>query len=64
MRALALDLGGTHIGCGVVEEDRLLAHTSLEAEGASSLADLLPAVQMRYTRCCERRGLRRSSVRA
>ena len=44
MRALALDLGGTHIGCGVVDEDRLLAHTSLDAEGASSLADLLPAV--------------------
>jgi glucokinase len=44
MRALALDLGGTHIGCGVVDEDRLLAHTSLEAEGASSLVDLLPAV--------------------
>jgi len=42
MRALALDLGGTHIGCGVVEEDRLLAHTSIDAEGASSLADLLP----------------------
>jgi glucokinase len=44
MRALALDMGGTHIGCGVVEGDRLLAHTSIDAEGASSLADLLPVV--------------------
>jgi glucokinase len=44
MRALALDLGGTHIGCGVVDEDRLLAHTSLDVEDASSLADLLPDV--------------------
>jgi glucokinase len=44
MRALALDMGGTHIGCGLVDEGRLLAHTSLDAEGASSLADLLPAV--------------------
>jgi len=44
MRALALDMGGTHIGCGVVDEGRLLAHASLDAEGASSLADLLPAV--------------------
>lgn len=44
MRALALDMGGTHIGCGVVDEDRLLAHTSIDAEGATSLADLLPVV--------------------
>ncbi|WP_263366499.1 ROK family protein [Edaphobacter bradus] len=44
MRALALDMGGTHIGCGVVNEDRLLANTSIDAEGASSLADLLPVV--------------------
>jgi RNase H-fold protein (predicted Holliday junction resolvase) len=28
MLALALDMGGTHIGCGVVEEDRLLAHAA------------------------------------
>jgi len=43
-RALALDMGGTHIGCGVLEQDRLLAQMSLDAEGASSLAGLLPAV--------------------
>ena len=42
MRALALDMGGTHIGCGVVEDDRLLASASINAEAASRLADLLP----------------------
>ncbi|HZY61392.1 MAG TPA: ROK family protein [Edaphobacter sp.] len=44
MRALALDMGGTHIGCGLVEEDRLLAHMSIDAESTSSFADLLPVV--------------------
>ena len=44
MRALALDMGGTHIGCGVVEEDRLMAHTSIDAEGTASLAEFLPFV--------------------
>jgi glucokinase len=42
MRALALDMGGTHIACGVVEDAHLLRHTSIATEGASSLAALLP----------------------
>jgi glucokinase len=37
-------MGGTHIGCGVVEDDRLLAQTSIDAESALSLEDLLPSV--------------------
>jgi len=44
MRALALDIGGTHIGCGLVDDNRLLAETSVESEGASSLASLLPVL--------------------
>ena len=44
MRALVLDIGGTHIGCGVVDDMRLLAETSVESEGASSLASLLPVL--------------------
>ena len=44
MRALALDMGGTHIACGVVEDARLLEHTSIATEGASSLAALLPLI--------------------
>jgi glucokinase len=44
MRALALDMGGTQIGCGVVEGDRLLAQMSIGAEDATGLADLLPVV--------------------
>jgi glucokinase len=45
MQALALDMGGTHIGCGVVEGDRLLAETSIDEEGASSFGDLPPVVE-------------------
>ena len=44
MLALALDMGGTHIGCGVVEEDRLLAHAAIDTESAANFADLLPVV--------------------
>jgi len=44
MRALVLDIGGTHVGCGLVDDDRLLAETSVESEGASSLASLLPVL--------------------
>jgi glucokinase len=44
MRALALDMGGTHIGCGVVEDDRLLAATSINAGAARGLRELLPAL--------------------
>jgi len=43
-RALALDIGGTHIGCGLVEGRCLLAHADLATSGAARLADLLPAI--------------------
>jgi len=44
MLALALDIGGTHIGCGVVRDDELLHSTSLDSERAESLESLLPFV--------------------
>src|SRR5215469_15071919 len=45
MQALALDMGGTHVGCGVVEGNRLLVETSIDAAGASSFGDLLPVLE-------------------
>ena len=42
MLALSLDMGGTHIGCGVVRDDELLASASLDSELAKSLESLLP----------------------
>jgi glucokinase len=44
MKALSLDIGGTHIGCGVVDEGRLLAHVSIRSSGAHGLGHILPVV--------------------
>jgi len=44
MLALSLDMGGTHIGCGVVRDDELLGSASLDSELARSLESLLPSI--------------------
>src|ERR1035437_4314816 len=41
MKELALDMGGSHVGCAVIEENRLLSHHVLEVEKAPSLSALL-----------------------
>jgi glucokinase len=49
MQALALDMGGSHIGCGLVKEDRILAQASVSVEvrsdGTSDLATALPVLE-------------------
>jgi glucokinase len=42
MYAISLDLGGTHIGCAVVHDREVLAHTSIPANARAGLAPLLP----------------------
>ena|SRR5271170_5065254 len=44
MVALSLDLGGSHIACGVVRDDELLGSASLDSELARSLESLLPSI--------------------
>jgi glucokinase len=44
MKALAVDLGGSHGTCGVVEDSRLLAYETLDANGARSLRAVLPEI--------------------
>ena len=44
MLALSLDMGGTHIGCGVVRDNELLGSASLDSELARSLESLLPSI--------------------
>src|SRR5271163_2901025 len=44
MLALSVDMGGTHIGCGVVRNNELLGSSSLGSERAESLESLLPCV--------------------
>lgn len=43
-RVLAIDIGGTHIGCGLVADRRLVACAEVMAHGGESLSDLLPAI--------------------
>ena len=42
MRALAIDLGGTHANCAVVEEGKVLSSQRIETKGDGSLRDMLP----------------------
>jgi glucokinase len=44
MKALSIDLGGTHIGCAVVEEAEVLAYRSIPCGKAQSLAAMLPDI--------------------
>jgi len=44
MKAFAIDFGGTHATCGIVEDDVLLAHESLDTDRARSLESVLPAI--------------------
>ena len=44
MLALSLDMGGTHIGCGVVRDSELLGSVSINSEQAGSLESLLPRI--------------------
>jgi ROK family len=44
MVALSLDMGGSHIGCGVVRDNELLGSASLDSELARSLESLLPCI--------------------
>src|ERR1035437_3723752 len=41
MKALALDMGGSHVGCAVIEENRILSHRVLHAHTAQSPSALL-----------------------
>lgn len=50
MKALSLDLGGSHVTCGVVEGDRLVDCAVLETGHAASLRDLLPAIAETFLR--------------
>lgn len=44
MRVLAVDVGGTHIACGAVDQKALLAKTNIATDSRGLLADLLPIV--------------------
>jgi glucokinase len=45
VRALAIDLGGSHANCALVEGPRILAKRRIAARGSADLGSLLPAIQ-------------------
>jgi glucokinase len=42
MKALAIDIGGTHATCGLVQDRTILAHQTVDTDRAKSLQALLP----------------------
>lgn len=58
IKALSLDMGGTHIGCGLVEDKRLLASTAVSSEGARSLHSLLPVIAQALHSLLKQAGMR------
>src|ERR1700733_2935718 len=57
MKALALDLGGTHATCGLVEERTLLASETIDTDHAKSLAALLPTIAKTFRDLVQRESL-------
>lgn len=45
MLALSLDMGGTHVGCGVVRDKELLISDSLAIQDGQPLISLLPSIE-------------------
>ena len=55
MRALAIDFGGTHATCGLVEDRKILGHETVDTDRAKSLVAVLPKIVEAF------RGLLRSA---
>lgn len=45
MRVLALELGGTHVSCGAVEDRKLLESVRIEVDSRKNLRELLPELE-------------------
>ena len=58
MLALALDMGGTHVGCGIVRDRELLASSSIDSERAESLQSLLAVIENELTKILNESGAR------
>jgi glucokinase len=44
VKALAVDIGGTHANCGLVEDDRILSHESVDLTGTTNIREVLSRV--------------------
>jgi glucokinase len=57
MKALAIDLGGTHASCGVIEDDQLIDHLSVDTDSAGSLGTVLGVVVETFRQLLARNSL-------
>ncbi|MGA2201140.1 MAG: ROK family protein [Halobacteriota archaeon] len=44
MKALAVDIGGTHANCGLVENEDILAHESIDVASSTDIRAVLPRI--------------------
>jgi glucokinase len=58
VKALAIDFGGTHAACGVVEDRTILASSTLDTDRAQSLAAALPCIADEFRNLLNRISLR------
>jgi glucokinase len=61
MKALVVDCGGSHAGCGLVEDDRLIATERIEIGSAVSLRVVLPRIADTFRRLLAGAGVAASS---
>lgn len=57
MKVLAVDIGGTHANCGLIESDRILAHESIDLSGTSSIRAVLSRVEEVFRNLIHRQSL-------
>ncbi|MGH9530531.1 MAG: ROK family protein, partial [Terriglobales bacterium] len=57
MKALAIDFGGTHATCGVVEDRETLAHKTIDTDRAKSLGAVLPRISDTFRELIESQSL-------
>jgi len=57
VKALAVDIGGTHANCGLVENDRVLVHESVDLAGTTNIRTVLSRVAEVLRRLVNQRSL-------
>jgi glucokinase len=56
MKALAVDFGGSHASCGLVEDRKLVAYEEIDLTGATKLVTALPKIEECFRRLLAAKG--------
>jgi glucokinase len=63
LKALAIDFGGTHATCGLVEDQTILAYERIDTNQAKSLLAVLPKIENAFRRLIERKSVAHGDIR-